>query len=69
MNKMIETVTSPTTRMWAYNVMATVMTLMTVKGVVNGDEAAAILAVGAALFAVASINTPHNNYQGKHEAK
>lgn len=68
MNKMIEIVTSPTTRMWCYNVMATVMTLMTVKGVVNGDEAAAILAVGAALFAVASVNTPKNNHQGKHEA-
>lgn len=69
MNKIIETVTSPTTRMWCYNVMATVMTLMTVKGIVNGDEAAAILAVGAALFAVASVNTPKNNYQGKHEAQ
>lgn len=69
MNKVIETVTSPTTRMWCYNVMATVMTLMTVKGIVNGDEAAAILAVGAALFAVASVNTPKNNYQGKHEAE
>lgn len=69
MNKVIETVTSPTTRMWCYNVMATVMTLMTVKGIVNGDEAAAILAVGAALFAVASVNTPKNNYQGKHEAQ
>lgn len=69
MNKVIETVTSPTTRMWAYNVMATVMTLLTVRGVVDGDEAAAILAVGAALFAVASINTPKNTYQGKHEAQ
>lgn len=69
MNKIIEIVTSPTTRMWAYNVMATIMTLLTVRGVVDGDEAAAILAVGAALFAVASINTPKNNYQGKHEAK
>jgi hypothetical protein len=55
--------------MWCYNVMATVMTLMTVKGIVNGDEAAAILAVGAALFAVASINTPKSSYQGKHEAE
>lgn len=69
MNKIIEIVTSPTTRMWCYNVMATVMTLMTVKGIVNGDEAAAILAVGAALFAVASVNVPKNNYQGKHEAQ
>lgn len=69
MNKVIEAVTSPTTRMWCYNVMATVMTLLTVRGVVDGDEAAAILAVGAALFAVASINTPRNNYQGKHEAE
>ena len=69
MNKVIEIVTSPTTRMWCYNVMATIMTLLTVKGAVDGNEAAAILAVGAALFAVASINTPRNNYQGKHEAK
>lgn len=69
MNKMIEIVTSPTTRMWCYNVMATIMTLLTVKGIVDGDEAAAILAIGAALFAVASINTPKNNYQGKHEAQ
>ena len=69
MNKVIETVTSPTTRMWCYNVMATVMALLTVRGVVDGDEAAAILAVGAALFAVASVNTPKNNYQGKHEAQ
>lgn len=69
MNKVIEIVTSPTTRMWCYNVMATIMTLLTVRGVVDGDEAAAILAIGAALFAVASINTPKNTYQGKHEAK
>ena len=69
MNKVIEIITSPSTRMWCYNVMATVMTLMTVKGIVNGDEAAAILAVGAALFAVASVNTPKNTYQGKHEAQ
>lgn len=69
MDKIIEIVTSPTTRMWAYNVMATIMTLLTVRGVIDGDEAAAILAVGAALFAVASINTPKNTYQGKHEAQ
>ena len=69
MNKVIETVTSPTTRMWCYNVMATVMALLTVRGVVDGDEAAATLAVGAALFAVAAVNTPKNNYQGKHEAQ
>ena len=69
MSKIIEVVTSPATRMWCYNVMAAVMALMTVKGIVNDDEAAAILAVGAALFTVASINTPKNNYQGKHEAQ
>lgn len=69
MNKMIEIVTSPTTRMWCYNVMSAVMVFLTVRGVVDGDEAAAILATGAALFAVASINTPKNTYQGKHEAE
>lgn len=69
MKRAIETVTSPTTRMWCYNVMATIMTLLTVRGVIDGDEAAAILAIGAALFAVASVNTPKNTYQGKHEAQ
>lgn len=69
MNKIISVVTSPTTRMWCYNVMAAVMALLTVRGIVDGDEAAAILAVSSAFFAVASINTPTgNNYQGKHEA-
>lgn len=70
MDKIVNTLTSPTTRMWAYNVMATVMTLLTVKGIIDGDEAAAILAVGAALFAVASVNTPRpeKTYEGKHEA-
>lgn len=70
MEKVISTLTAPTTRMWAYNVMAAVMTLLTVRGIVDGDEAAAILAVGAALFAVASINVPRpsKNYEGKHEA-
>lgn len=70
MEKIISVLTSPTTRMWAYNVMATIMALLTVKGIVNGDEAAAILAIGAALFAVASVNTPRpeKHYDGKHEA-
>lgn len=70
MEKIINALTAPTTRMWAYNVMAAVMTLLTVRGIVDGDEAAAILAVGAALFAVASINVPRpgKNYEGKHEA-
>lgn len=70
MNKVIETVTSPTTRMWCYNVMITVMTYLTVKGYLHGDESTALTAIGAALFAVASINTPTGNtYQGKHEAR
>ena len=70
MEKIVSALTAPTTRMWCYNVMATVMALLTVRGVVDGDEAAVILAVGAALFAVASINTPRpsKNYEGKHEA-
>lgn len=69
MNKVIETVTSPTTRMWCYNLMITVMTYLTVKGYLKGDETAALTAIGAAFFAVASVNTPKSNYQGKHEAK
>lgn len=70
MENTIKIMTSPTTRMWAYNVMAAVMTLLTVKGILKGDEAAAVLAVGAALFAVASVNTPRpeKHYDGKHEA-
>lgn len=57
--------------MWCYNVMCAVMALLTVRGIVDGDEAAAILAVGAAFFAVASIHTPHpsDTYKGKHEAE
>lgn len=69
MNKIIEAVTSPTTRMWCYNLMITVMTYLTVKGYLKGDDTAALTAIGAAFFAVASINTPKNNYQGKHEAE
>lgn len=69
MNKIIETVTSPTTRMWCYNLMIAIMTYLTVKGYLKGDETTAVTAIGAALFAVASINTPKNNYQGKHEAE
>lgn len=69
MDKVIETVTSPTTRMWCYNLMIAVMAYLTVKGYLKGDETAAITAIGAALFAVASVNTPKNNYQGKHEAE
>lgn len=69
MNKVIETVTSPTTRMWCYNLMIAVMAYLTVKGYLNGDETAALTAIGATFFAVASVNTPKNNYQGKHEAE
>lgn len=69
MNKVIETVTSPTTRMWCYNLMIAVMAYLTVKGYLKGDETSALTAIGAALFAVASVNTPKNDYQGKHEAQ
>lgn len=71
MGRIIEIITSPTTRMWCYNVMGAIMTLLTVRGIIDGDEAAALLAVSAAFFAVASINTPHpeNPYKGKHEAQ
>lgn len=69
MNKVIETVTSPAARMWCYNLMIAVMAYLTVKGYLNGDETAALTAIGAALFAVASVNTPKSNYQGKHEAE
>lgn len=69
MNKVIETVTSPTARMWCYNLMIAVMAYLSVKGYLKGDETAALTAIGAAFFAVASVNTPKNNYQGKHEAE
>lgn len=69
MNKVIETVTSPTTRMWCYNLMIAVMAYLTVKGYLHGDESTALTAIGAAFFAVASVNTPKNDYQGKHEAQ
>lgn len=67
MDKVIETVTSPTTRMWCYNLMIAVMAYLTVKGYLKGDETAALTAIGAALFAVASVNTDHT--PGKHEAE
>ena len=69
MDKVIETVTSPTTRMWCYNLLIAVMAYLTVKGYLKGDETAALTAIGAAFFAVASVNTPKNDYQGKHEAQ
>lgn len=69
MNKVIETVSSPTARMWCYNLMIAVMAYLTVKGYLKGDETAALTAIGAAFFAVASVNTPKSNYQGKHEAE
>lgn len=69
MNKVIETITSPTARMWCYNLMIAVMAYLTVKGYLKGDETAALTAIGAAFFAVASVNTPKSNYQGKHEAE
>ncbi len=69
MSKIIETVTAPATRMWCYNVMIAIMTVLTVRGIINSDDAAAFTALGAAFFAIASVNTPKNNYQGKHEAQ
>lgn len=68
MEKVINTVTAPKTRMWCYNLMIAVMAYLTVKGYLKGDETAALTAIGAAFFAVASVNTPKNDYQGKHEA-
>nr|DAS14678.1 MAG TPA: hypothetical protein [Caudoviricetes sp.] len=55
--------------MWCYNLMIAVMAYLTVKGYLKGDETAALTAIGAAFFAVASVNTPKNDYQGKHEAQ
>ena len=65
MTRAIEVITSPTTRMWCYNVMIAVMAYLTVKGAITGEETAALTAIGAALFAVASANT--DTSKGKHE--
>ena len=66
MEKIINILTAPATRMWCYNVMIAIMTALTVRGVINSDDAAAFTALGAAFFAVASANVDHT--QGKHEA-
>lgn len=50
--------------MWAYNVMVAIMAALTIWGVLDGNKAAAINAVAAALFAVASANV---DKPGKHE--
>lgn len=61
---MLDFITAPVTRMWAYNVMVAVMAALTIWGVLDGDKAAALNAIAAALFAVASANV---NKSGKHE--
>lgn len=66
MEKIINILTAPTTRMWCYNVMIAIMTVLTVRGIINSDDAAAFTALGAAFFAIASVNVDHT--QGKHEA-
>lgn len=65
MEKIISTLTAPATRMWCYNVMIAVMMYLAVKGLINGDELAALNTVAAAFFAVASANVDRT--QGKHE--
>lgn len=66
MEKIVSVVTAPATRMWCYSVMIAVMTVLTVRGVIRSDDAAAFTALGAAFFAVASANVDRT--QGKHEA-
>ena len=66
MEKIISTLTAPATRMWCYNVMIAIMTVLTVRGIINSDDAAAFTALGAAFFAIASANVDRT--QGKHEA-
>jgi hypothetical protein len=61
---MLDFITAPTIRMWAYNIMVAVMAALTVWGVLDGSKAAALNAVAAALFAVASANV---DKPGKHE--
>lgn len=67
MDRIIDTITSPTTRMWCYNVMIAVMMYLAVKGLISGDELAALNTVAAAFFAVAAVNVDRS--PGKHEAK
>ena len=61
---MLDFITAPATRMWLYNIMVAVMAALTVWGALDGDKAAAVNAVAAALFAVASVNV---DKPGKHE--
>lgn len=61
---MLDFITAPATRMWAYNIMVAVMAAATVWGILDGDKAAALNAIAAALFAVASA---HVDKPGKHE--
>lgn len=70
MEKIISTLTAPATRMWCYNVMIAIMTVLTVRGIIDSDDSAALTALGAAFFAVASANTPRpeKRYDGRHEA-
>ena len=61
---MLDFITAPVTRMWAYNVMVAVMAALTIWGVLDDNKAAALNAVAAVLFAVASANV---DKPGKHE--
>lgn len=61
---MLDFITAPTTRMWAYNIMVAVMAAATVWGILDGNKAAALNAIASALFAVAST---HVDKPGKHE--
>lgn len=67
MEKIINIITSPGTRMWCYNLMIAVMSYMTIRGYLNGDEAAALNAIAAAFFAVAMVNTPRTPKHLKEE--
>ena len=67
MEKVINIVTSPGTRMWCYNLMIAVMSYMAVRGYLKGDEIAALNAIAAAFFAVAIVNTPRTPKHLKEE--
>lgn len=73
MKDIITLATAPRFRTWAYGLMTAVMTYLTVRGVIDGDSAAALNAIGAAFFAIAGANVNHGaapvEYQPRHEAE
>ena len=69
MRDIITFASAPRFRMWAYGLLAAIMTYLTIRGIIDGETAAALNGIGAAFFAIAGANVPTDTYQGKHEAE